>query len=391
MKENPAHLAAYTFHYFFLFATLAALLPFYPLLLQNKGFSPSTIGYIMGSYEMCSIAGLMILGHFFDRIQSPRRTITTIGLICITVLFLITRTTQPLLLILLTLVLGFCLKSPTSLMDALYGQTMKQPQESYGKVRLAGSLGFFIVAMTIHITGIVQGNRPRSVFLAYSLLLTVALIAMLKLPTAQLHKKEEEEHLSFINSLRSFQPIFWVGLSIAFLNSLGMSGHYTFFSLMLKNKFHMPEVGGLWAIGPLFEIPLFFFSGYLLKKLSLKKLWMICLAAGIIRMQVYSLASSLMPLYLVQVLHSFSFALNHLCMITLITHTTSVSTRGLAMSLYTAIGMGLSLFTGGILGGFILKISDYHILYQMFSFFPFLGVCINLIFLKGYKEITSTS
>ena len=389
MTENRAHVAAYTVTYLFLFSTLAVVAPFYPLILQHKGLTPSRIGYVMGSYEMFSITGLMILGRLFDRWQSPRRTITLIGLACITFIFLATRTSSIPLVILLTLGLGFHIKSPTALMDALYGQTMNNPTRSYGWVRSFGSLGFIITSLTIHFTGAVRGNRPESVFLVYTLLIGTALISMKWLPVDQFHKSREEKHLSFLDTIRTFPSIFWIGLSIAFMNSVGQSGHYTFFSLLLKNKFNTPGVGVYWALGAVLEIPLFLYSGYLLKKLSLKRLWLIGLSAGIIRMQVYALSESLLPLFLIQVLHSFCFGINHLCMMTLITQTTSPSSRGLAMSIYTAIGMGFALFTGGVLGGFILNHSDFRLLFQTISLFPFMGACITLFFLKGHREITS--
>ena len=147
----------------------------------------------------------------------------------------------------------------------------------------------------------------------------------------------------------------------------------------------MENVSGFWAIGPLFEIPLFYFSSVLIRKFKLRTLWTICLLAGTARMQVYSLSTSLLPLYLIQTVHSLSFALNHISMISLITKYTSTESRGFAMSLYMAIGMGLSMFVGGVLGGSILKISGFPLLFQVFSLFPLLAIGISFLFLKEEK------
>ena len=244
---------------------------------------------------------------------------------------------------------------------------------------LYGSLGFFAAAMLIQVTNWVEGARPFSVFAAYSLLTLTALPMIISLPAARL-SQEHAEPVSFFRTIRTFPKAYWIGLSIASLNFMGMSGHYTFFSLLLKNRFNTGNIGGFWAIGPLFEVPLFFFSGWLLKRLGLKRLWLLCLAAGVLRMQVYSLSKTLLPLYLIQVTHSISFGFNHLAMVTLISKTTSQANRGVAMSLYSAIGMGLSLFVGGFLGGWILGFSDYPVLFQVFSVFPLLGMGINVLF-----------
>ncbi|QEN08811.1 MFS transporter [Oceanispirochaeta crateris] len=381
MNPTDKYKKSYNLVYFFLFGALASLYPFFPLILQSKGFEPSRVGFLMGSYEFVSIMGLLIIGHFYDRIRSPRRTMIGIALLSILTLYLISRVMSLFILVPLTLCLGFVIKSPSSLIDAHYGQTMPDSQGSYGKSRLFGSLGFFFVAMLIQMTKWVEGARPGSVFIAYSLLMVIALPLIISLPAAHL-SQEHQIPSSFLKTIKNFPKTYWIGLSIASLNFMGMSGHYTFFSLLLKNRFNTGDIGGFWAIGPLFEIPLFFFSGWILRKLGLKKLWLLCLAAGVIRMQVYSLAQTLVPLYIVQVTHSLSFGFNHLAMVTLISKTTSQANRGVAMSVYSAIGMGLSLFVGGFLGGWILGFSDYPVLFQVFSVFPLLGMGINLIFFR---------
>lgn len=388
MKDNINHLRSFGAVYFFIFAAVASLYPFLPLLLQSKGFNPSQVGFLLGSYDLFSIAGLLIMGFFYDRLRSPRITILIIGLISTTILFLLARSESTILIIVFALFLGFFVKSPTSLLDALYGQTMINFRESYGKIRLGGSLGFFTMALFIRITQWVQGSRPLSVSAGYAICMSITLIILVFLPGQTSGRPiEKKEHLGLIKAVQSFPSIFWIGLVIAFLSSLSMSGHYTFFSLFLRNKFHLENVSGFWAIGPLFEIPLFFFSPLLIKRFKLRTLWLVCLIAGIIRMQVYSRADSLLPLYIVQISHSFSFGLNHLCMVSLINKNTKVVYRGFAMSIYTAIGMVLSMFTGGILGGIILQGGDFQLLFQVFSLFPITAIVVAIIFLKE-KELT---
>jgi len=286
----------------------------------------------------------------------------------------------------LTLAMGFVIKSPASLMDAHYGQNIPNAEESYGKARLFGSLGFFTIAMLIQLTVIVEASRPLTIFRAFSILLAISMALLIFLPKADQHKHEKEK-TSFLSKVKTFPLVFWAGLGIAFFNHLGMSGHYTFFSLLMSNKFGRADVGGLWAIGPLFELPLFFFSAWLLQKLGLKKLWIIGLAAGFIRMQVYSLSSTILPLYVVQIFHSVSFGFNHLCMITLITRFVPTESRGLAMALFSAVSMGLSLFVGGFLGGWILHHSGYTLLFQVLSAAPLLGIVMAGLFLKENRSV----
>ena len=383
MDNNKAHLYAYAVTFFFMYAAVAALFPFFPLVLQGKGFNPSQVGFLMGSYDLISIIGLMIIGHFYDKIRSPRSTIIIIGLISIFILYFLTSTSNTILLIALTMLLGFFVKSPSSLLDALYGLTMPDPQKTYGKIRVSGSLGFLLTALFIQFTFWIQGSRPQSVFTGYTLFLGITLVVTLFLPSQYVETDNiKTERIGFLASMRSFPKVFWFGLLIAFLSSLSLSGHYTFFSLLLRNKFSIENVSGFWAIGPIFEIPLFFFSSHLLNKYKLRTLWIVSLIAGIARMQVYSISTSLLPLYFIQIVHSLAFGLNHLCMISLITKKTSPQSRGFAMSIYMAIGMGLSMFTGGILGGIILHYSDFTLLFQIFSIFPLIAILLTMVYLK---------
>ncbi len=382
MKNLKANLALYGFGYFFIFGALAALIPFFPLILQSKGLIPSRIGFLMGSYELFSIIGLMIIGHFYDRFRSPRRTIFTICLLAALALYMISSSASVFLLVPLTLALGFVVKSPSALLDAHYGQIVPDAEKSYGKIRLFGSLGYSATALGIQLTGAVDPSRPMSVFYIYLLMTVSILIILPLLPKAEQHRAEHHGP-SFLTGIKSFPPVYWVGLVIAFFNQLGMSGHYTFFSLLISNKFGRSDVGGLWAVGPVLELPLFFFSTWLLRKLGIRKIWILGLASGFIRMQVYSLAGSLLPLYLVQLLHSAAFGFNHLCIVTLVTRYVAPGNRGMAMSLYSALGLGLSLFVGGFLGGWVLEMTSYTVLFQILSIFPVLGILTAALFLKS--------
>ncbi len=376
----------YKLSYLFLFAGIAALYPYIPLVLQGKGFSPSRVGFILGAYEVFSMSGLLVLGQLYDSFRSPKRTMIVLNLIALAFLYAVAATENVILLIPLTLALGFFVKSPTSLMDAHFGQTHPGRPELYGRTRLYGSLGFFLFAMLIQITGLVEGGKPMTVFLGYSipLLITSGLIVLL--PASPHNKEASVRPNSFRTSIRQFPRIYWAGLVIVFLNYTGFSGHYTFFSLLLHNRFGMDNIGALWAIGPLFEIPLFFFSGFLLNKLGEKGLWMISLVSCTIRLLVYGMAESVLPLYIVQILHSPCFSFNHLAMVSLINHHTREENRGLAMSLNAAVGMGLSLFTGGILGGIILKYSGFTLLFRLFTLFPLTGMVLLLLMGKSEKQ-----
>lgn len=386
MSPNRKYLKLYGAVFFFIFAALASLFPFYPLILQSKGFSPSEIGFIMGGYDLISIFGLMIMGFIYDKISSPRVTVIALLVLCSFLLYFFARSIYPLPIILLILSLGLLVKSPSSLIDAHFGQAMADQSGEYGKTRLWGSVGFMLMSLFIQFTGIVKGSAPVTVFSGYTVPLVIAIAFISLLPSwspdqsAGTH--EGTAHRGFLKSIRTFPAVFWIGLAIGFLNSLALSGHYTFFSLMLKNRFGTENVSGFWAIGPLFEIPMFLFSPWLLKKIKLKHLWTFSMIAGFARMQVYSLAGSLLPLYLIQATHSLSFGINHICMINLINNRTKAVSRGLAMSIYTAVGMGLSLFTGGFLGGFILKTGTFSLLFQVFSLFPLAAIAIALIFLS---------
>lgn len=393
MDQNRKYLWAYGAVYFFVFAAIAALFPFYPLLLQSKGFNPSQIGFIMGGYDLFSIGGSLVIGYIYDKFRSQRTTITSLLVLTILLVFLITQARSSLSLIAITFVIGFFIKSSPSLVDAHYGQALPHMIDSYGTTRLGGSAGFMLMALLIQVTGIVDGTRPMTVFYGYTIPLLITIIGLFFLPKGigkkvQAELKEETKQ-SFMISIKSFPSVYWIGLAIVFLNALALSGHYTFFSLMLKNKFNVDNIGGFWAIGPFFEIPVFFLSPILLKKVKLKYLWTLSMLAGFVRMQFYSLSGSLMPLYLIQITHSFSFGFNHLCMVNLINKRTTVQSRGLAMSIFMAIGMGLSLFTGGILGGVILGSGDFTRLFQVFSYFPVAAIFIALIFLREDNQPSS--
>ncbi len=378
---------AYCLGYFSIFAANGILLPLIPLILKLKGMRPSGIGVLLGSYELCGILGLLVLGKMYDKIKKPKGTLIILFLLTIGSSIAVADISNPALLLPVVLVFGFFIKTPPSILDAHFGQSIPQAPQRYGRIRLFGSLGFFFTAMTVQFTNFSSNLKPLRAAAGFSIFLVLAISAIPFLPRQKENSGQELRQGSFSSILKTLPGQYWFGLILVFMNSVALAGHYTFFSLMLHHRFPGTEIGMFWAIGPLFELPLFFFSRQCLQKLKVRGLWLAALSAGFIRMQVYALAEGLAILYLVQLLHSVTFGFNHLSLVTQVNQQSPRKHRGFAMALYMAIGTGLGLFTGGTLGGLILEQLGFTRLFQILSLFPLAGMGLTF-FIKNTGSIT---
>jgi PPP family 3-phenylpropionic acid transporter len=371
----PSHIFEFGTNFFFYNASIAVMTPFLQLFLKAKGFSITWVGSLIGSYELAGIVGTLFLGNFLDRSGRYRAVMTaSIGgvLLFFFILYLNTSSVAALFCI---VPIGFLYKPHFSLIDALASRNMPRFEENYGKARLAGSIGFVCAAGGIQLTGWVTDTSLLSIVLGFGFFAVLYMFSIQIIPQSRTRSGKALftfDHKSFA----SFTPTFWLGLFVIFLMGFGISSHYYFFSLFVKSRFQVPNVGGFWAIGPLAEIPFIFFSGLLIKRFGIARLWIVSLVTATARLYLYVFSSSILPLYFLQLLHGITYGLMHTTSIAFIRRHSRDDNRGLAMAVYIAIGIGFAGFIGGFLGGRIVDTGGFTSLYLTYGTFPLLAALL---------------
>jgi len=287
--------------YFFYFAIVAIYVIFMPKVLSMVGYSPSEIGFIFAAGPLVRF-GLPFL--FLKGIKLDLRTFNSalVVLLLAGISFFITlENFWPLLVSNVIMGIGMSLILPyvEVISLSLIGK------ESYGKVRLFGSIGFILVALIL--VKYLDVPTTALLFLLAMITSTVLfayIIAHLDNKKVPEPESIEGKHLDIL----AHWPL-WLGLT---LMQVSFGPFYNFFTIYeTAHGISLQTTIYLWSFGVIAEIILFYFQGPLLRRNLLKLLEFSLLVTVLRWLITWLFPDNLMVLYFAQSLHAFSFALFH--------------------------------------------------------------------------------
>ena len=355
--------------YFFYFSIVAIYVIFLPKVLIMVGYTPSEVGIIFAAAPLVRF-GLPFL--FLKGIKLDLKTFNSalFLLMAATLSFFFTlESFWPLLLSNIFMGVGMSLILPyiEVIALALIGK------ESYGRVRLFGSIGFILVALML----VKFLDVPTTALLF--LLIVVGATTLFGYAIAHVDDKKvtepesiEGKHLDIL----AHWPL-WLGLT---LMQVSFGPFYNFFTIYeTAHGISLQTTIYLWSFGVIAEIVLFYFQGPLLKH-NLLKLLEFSLILTVGRwLLTYAFADKLYLLYFAQSLHAFSFALFHTAAISYLY--AIYSERKLAQQFFFGLSYGLGGFIGAITAGYIYELWPT----QLFLYAAFIALLALLSIRFGTK------
>ncbi len=330
--------------YFFYFAIVAIYVIFMPKVLDMVGYTPSEIGIIFAAGPLVRFA---IPFLFLKGIKLDLRTFNSalvLLLLAAISFFMTLESFWPLLFSNVAMGIGMSLILPYIEVMAL----SLIGKESYGKVRLFGSIGFILVALVL--VRFLDIPTTALLFLLFTISSTVLfgyIIAHLDNKKIVAPESIEGKHLN----LFAHWPL-WLGLT---LMQVSFGPFYNFFTIYeTAHGISLQTTIYLWSFGVIAEIVLFYFQGPLLRRNLLKLLEFSLLITVFRWLLTYLFPENTAILYFAQSLHAFSFALFHTAAISYLYEL--YSERKLAQQFFFGISYGLGGFIGAISAGYIYEL-----------------------------------
>jgi PPP family 3-phenylpropionic acid transporter len=179
----------------------------------------------------------------------------------------------------------------------------------------------------------------------------IAAVFSFSVPRPELAKKTKETH-SIWHTLK--KPLVVGFFVVHFLLQFSHAPYYSFYSVYLEaHGYSRGVIGLLWALGVLAEVVAFTQSHRLLQTFKEYHLILACLLLASSRWLVIALAVDIPALlWLVQVLHAFSFAIFHAAAMSFIYREFSQGQQGQGQAIYSAL-WGLGVAVGSWLTGMV--------------------------------------
>jgi PPP family 3-phenylpropionic acid transporter len=336
--------------YLFYFASLGALLPYWGLYLQARGFSPAQIGELMAVIMVTKLIAPNIWGWIADHsgLRMPIvRLASLFSALCFVGVFF---TEGFWWLSLVVMLFSFFWNASLPQFEAVTMSHLKDRIQHYSRIRLWGSIGFIL---TVTLLGYLLDKKgvdmvPMAVLLLY---IGIFLNSLVVPERAANHPLEEQG--SIVQVLR--RPEVIALLLVTFLMQASHSTYYAFYSIYMEAVgYSSSAIGELWALGVIAEVVVFFFMHHLLQRWGARWVLIASLAIAVVRWILVGLAPENLPLVLLaQLMHAATFGTFHAAAIHLIHHYFIGRHQGRGQALYSSISFGAGGAFGSLLSGYL--------------------------------------
>ena len=368
--------------YFFYFATLGIVVPYWSLYLKHLGFNPEQIGQLMAIILLTKIFAPIIWGTLADK--QAHKTGNSLGILrfatgmCF-IVFLCMFWVYSFWAVALVMI-GFFFFWNASLpqLEAATLDYLAEEKHKYGHIRLWGSVGFILTVLLLG--KLIDISHAGIIIPAIAICFFVLWLNSMSLPAAN-RPITKIDMTAFRNILKG--KIIWLFLFCA-LMQLSHAPFYTFFSIYLESYgYSKTLIGWLWAVGVICEIGIFLLTGKLFKRFKLLSLLSFSfLIAGIRWLLLANYPESVLIVFISQVMHAITFGLYHATAIQLIHDHFKDHYQVRGQALYSSITFGLGGSIGSLLSGYIWTIYGQQQLFAMSGMLMLGVVAVSIMVLN---------
>lgn len=360
-------------YYFFYFAFIGVFSPYFGLYLQSLSLSAWDIGLLMSQMQLMRLCGPYLWGMLADRLAQRVPIVRLAGLLSLigfSAFFFVRGFAEMLLAMAL---LSFFWSAALPLIETLTFDHLREAVARYSRIRLWGSIGFIVAVLG---TGALLDHLPLSAVLwVCAAMLAGILLCALVVSEAPVHVPDDAQ-TPIAEVLR--QPRVKALLASCFLMSAAHGALYIFYSIYLsEHGYSKSLVGGLWSLGVIVEIGVFFFMPRLLNRFGLRAIFLTCFGAAVARFLLIGwCVDAILLIVFAQLLHGLTFGAYHAAAITAVNRWFPGRCQARGQALYSSLSFGAGGLLGGLLSAWAWGFCGAAMTYTLSAGFALLGFVV---------------
>lgn len=361
--------------YFVFYAASATLYPFLVLHYEALGLTGRQIGLLTGLPPALLLVGTGLWGALADATGRHRMTLLLAILLTMGWVVALSTTTAYALLIAVVAGLALCQAPIMPLVDNAVMELLGGQRHRYGRIRLWGALGWGASAP-------VAGHLVEHFGLPWSFQLFLGLMAGCLLLAAWLPPPAKGLKGSFwsgLGALLGNRP--WREfLMLAFVSGVGMASvHHYLFLYLQEIGASRSLMGYALTVGTATELVVFFYADRLLARWGRRRMLILSVVAGTVRVLAYSWIDTPALAIAVQLLHGPTFSL---FWVAGVSYAQALAPSGLgttAQGQFVGVNFGLGGAVGALAGGFLYESLGLSGMYRAMSLWLLGGLVVYLV------------
>ncbi len=336
--------------YFFYFAIVGVLVPYWAPYLKSLGFSAAQIGELLAITNLSRIVAPSVWGALADRLGQRMRVVRAASLVALVAFLGVFLGSSYGWLAAVMLVFTFFWNAALPQYEANTLNHLWPAEHRYSRIRLWGSVGFIVAVVAVG--WLVDRLGVGLVPYAMAVLFGAVWLSALWTPEREGLFGQGAASEGFWQALRGAGvPGFFLA---CFFIQLSHGPYYAFFSIYLQERGYSWElIGPLWALGVVAEIGVFLVIHRWLPVYGARRLLTAAFVLAALRwLLIGALPEVLALLVFAQLLHAASFGVYHAVGIATVNRIFRGRAQGRGQALYSmTYGLGVSL--GSLLSGYL--------------------------------------
>lgn len=337
-------------YYLFYFGSLGALVPYWGLFLQSRGFDALAIGQLMAILVGTKIVAPVIWGHLVDA-SGRRMPLVRLAALAAALVFGGVFIAHGFWAMALAMTLfSFFWNASLPQLEAVTFNHLGTRVVHYAGIRLWGSVGFILVVGALGVQ--LEWSSLDAVPVWVGVLFVGLWLSTLLIPDSPPARSEgQSPSLKGLFSRVDVQAFF----AACFLMQLGHGPYYAFYSIHLKAAgYSSTAVGALWSWGVIAEVAVFMVMHRLLPRLGARRVLLWSLGVAVLRwLMIGAFVELVWVQILAQAMHAATFGTFHAAAIHLVHHYFAGRTQGRGQALYNSLSFGAGGAVGSLLGGML--------------------------------------
>jgi PPP family 3-phenylpropionic acid transporter len=359
--------------YFFYYAFVGMFAPYWSLYLQSIHFSAIEISILMSMQPIMRMIAPNLWGWLADHTGKRLLVVqlaATISAVCYLGVFFFTGFWSMLLVLAL---MAFFWSASMPLVEATTLSYLGKHTAHYGRIRSWGSIGFIVS---------VVGLGYAFDYIAIAWLLWAGLVCEIGILifSRQIPKTEVLAHHTDTQPIKQIvlQPRVIALFSACFFMSVAHGPYYTFYSIYLvEHGYAKSAVGGLWALGVICEIGVFFLMPWLVRHFGLTRILLVSFACAVLRFMLIGWYVDFIVLLLfAQILHAATFGAYHAASVGLVHEFFQGRHQSKGQALFGSLTYGAGGMLGGLASGPIWQHYGATVLYSCSAGMALLGLLL---------------
>lgn len=380
MPTTRPLLFARTF-YFLFYAAWAFLLPFLALHYQSLGFTGSQIGLLASIPPLTTLFAAPFWGGLADASRRHRLVLAGTIVGAMTAVFALMQARQFWFIAPIVAIYAFFSAPIIPLIDNTVLALLGSFRHLYGKQRMWGAVGWGVAGP---LAGWLTGLYGLSwSFIGYITLAGLALITTVGLPIQQMQRS-----MPFWHGVRHLlaNRRWFLFLLVVFISGVGLAMVSNYLFLYLEDLgASRSMMGWALAIATISEIPVLFFSGWMICRWGTRGLLIISLVAYVVRAFGYSIAQTPEQAMIFQLLHGLSFSAMLVAGVSLAGEIAPEGMGATAQGLFTSTMSGFGGITGALIGGMLLDRVGPAAMYRWAGLAVLCGLLLFLVAERLYR------